>query len=97
MAVHNDNDADQLYPGYLRVNFHADPEQAAVWKVVIHNRRDYLQIKTNRAASAANTVGWYVALPPDSIRTETAGYIGVTPDVDKAMPVAIMPYHLIGT
>ena len=38
----------------------------------------------------------YVAVPPDSDCGETANYIGVTLDFDKAMAVALVPFHFTG-
>ena len=95
MAVHNEVDADQAYPDYLRVNMHADPTQAVIWKLALHRFTLYLQIKGNRAASAPETVGWYLAMPPDSTRDQYSRYLGVTPDFDKAMPVAFLKFHHI--
>ena len=95
MAVHNEVDADRAYPDYLRVIMHADPEQAVIWKLVLYRFTLYLQIKGNRAASAPETVGWYLAVPPDSTPEQCSSYLGVTPDFDKTMPVSFLPFHHI--
>lgn len=94
MAVHNDTDTDQVYTDYLRVIFHSDSEQAAVWQMVWHEGKQYLQIKANRAASASETVGWYVAMPIKK-GVDISRYVGVTPYIDKALPMQALPLHYI--
>ena len=95
IAVHNAISTDQLYPDYLRVIAHADPKKAAIWKYVKHQDKHYLQIKANRAATATETVGWYLALPPNSARDLESNYVAVHPDFEKAMAVTVLGVHEI--
>ena len=93
LAVHNDTDTDQVHRDYIRVNFHSDPKQAAVWQLVRHENRKYLQIKANRAASASETVGWYMTVPQVYYGRNVSSYVGVTPHVDEALPLKVLPFH----
>ena len=93
MAVHNDTDSDQVFTDYLRVIFHSDPEQAAVWQLVEHEGEQFLQIKENRSVSAPGTVGWYVVVPRKKGFRHISSYVGVTPHIDKALPLYVVPLH----
>ena len=92
LAVHRARGDDEIYEGYLRVIAHAVTEKAAIWQFVKHGGRRFLQIKANRDATGGHTVGWYVAVPPNSVRDHKSNWIAVTPDLDLAMPVEVEAY-----
>ena len=91
LAVHDSRPSDLIYPDYLRVIVHADPEQAVVWQVVKYEGFRYLQIKANRGSTTADTTGWYLAIPPNSDRDVSSNYVGVHPDIEKAMSIIVIP------
>ena len=93
LAVHDSRPSDRIYQDYLRVIVHHDPEQAVVWQVVKHEDNQYLQIKANRGLTAADTTGWYLAIPPNSDRdlSSNCNYVGVHPDIEKAMTIVVIP------
>ena len=93
LAVHNDTATDQVYTDYLRVIYHSDPEQAAVWQLVQHEGKQFLQIKENRSVSAPGTVGWYVALPRREGVRPLSDYVGVVPNIDAALSIFVAPLH----
>ena len=92
-AVHDSRPGDRIYPDNLRLIAHADPEKAIVWQVVKHEDNQYLQIKANRASTNADTTGWYLAIPPNSDRdlSSNCNYVGVHPDIEKAMTIVVIP------
>ena len=93
IAVHNAISTNQVYPDYLRVITHADPKEAAIWMYVKHQDKHHLQIKANRAATASDTAGWYLALPPTSKRDLESNYLAVHPDIEKSMAVSVLGLH----
>ena len=70
---------------------HADPTGAVIWEFVDVEGKQYLKVKQNRDNTAQDTVGWYVAVPPDSDRGKFSNYLAITPDLEKAMPVGVVP------
>lgn len=91
LAVHNAVPDDALYPGYVRVIAHCEREKAAVWKFAEVDGAKYLEVAANPDETAGDTVGCYLAVPPDSDRDSFSAYLGVTSDVSAATPVAATP------
>lgn len=58
-----------------------------------HEGNQYLQIKVKRAASALETIGWYVAVPMEQDFRHMNVF--VTPHVDEALPLSALPLHYI--
>ena len=70
---------------------HADPAKAVIWEFVTVDGKQYLKVKENRDYTAPDTAGWYVAVPPNSGRGSGSNYLAITPDLDKAMAVEVVP------
>ena len=81
-----------IYCVCLRLMAHPNPDKAAIWQFVEHDGNRYLQIKSNRAASAPQTAGWYLGVPPDSARSPSSNWLAVTPKIEEAMAVGVRAY-----
>lgn len=93
LASHRYYPKDSKYEGMVRLMVHADPAKAAIWEFVTTDGKQYLKVKENRDYTAPDTAGWYVAVPPNSGRGSGSGsnYLAITPDLDKAMAVEVVP------
>ena len=92
VGAHNIFLSDMKYRGYLRVMVQRNPEWSIIWEVVKLDGKKYLRVKKNRFPPASKSVGWYMAVPPDSTRSKHSNYLAITPDIKKAMAITLEAY-----
>ena len=87
LGAHDYDDTDRQFEGMIRVIVHSRENLAVIWEFVKVDDNTYIMVKENRDRTAKDTVGWYVAVPPDSKRDSESNYLAITNDIAKAMPV----------
>lgn len=83
---------------YIRLAATTDGTWCPTWQFVEKDGNRYLQVKTSSrqrfAREHAYVTRWYLAVPPRSKEARTSmnsNSLAVTPDIDKAMPVELVP------
>ena len=92
VGAHNIFESDLKYRGYVRVMVQRNPEWSIIWEVVKVEGKKYLRVKKNRFPPALKSVGWYMAVPPDSTRNKKSNYLAITADIKKAMAITLEAY-----
>lgn len=62
-----------------------------MWKFAEVDGAKYLEVAANPDETGADTVGFYLGVPPDSERDESSSFLGVTSDVSAATTVSASP------
>lgn len=86
---------DRQFYDCIRLAVAPDAQGAPTWQVVERDGKKFLQVKeVSGHREHAWVDRWYLAVPPNSIECGTSmnlNSLGVTPDIQKAMPVDIVP------